>query len=235
MTRSQRVQARKKPLQERSKQTVAAILAAAAHVFAERGYANTTTNHIAEHAGVSIGSLYQYFPSKDALLLALAERHVENAFAAVLAEVRDKRAAPARELLHALVDALLRAHQQDPRLHRVIFEEAHLLDHSFRRRLEELDDRALRLARDVLEERCSELAVDNPEMASFVVVHVLEGITHATVIHHPEIMGQAEFRQELFRLLESYLLGAQAAKTVTSHESRVLRGRNSLRSANRRS
>lgn len=212
MARSQRVEARKAPLQSRSKQTVASILAAAAQVFADRGYANTTTNHIAERAGVSIGSLYQYFPSKDALLVALAERHVEQAFAAVLEEVGEKRQAPARELLRALVDALLRAHQREPRLHRVIFEEAHLLDDSFRRRLEELDDRALRLARGIIEERCAELAIDDPEMASFVVVHVLEGITHTTVIHHPEMMRRPAFREELIRLLESYLLGAPSKR-----------------------
>ena len=212
MSRPQRAQARKMPLQERSKQTVAALLAAAAQVFADMGYANTSTNHIAERAGVSIGSLYQYFPSKDAILVALAEQHVENAFAAVLEEVRQKRDAPARELLRALVDALLRAHLKEPRLHRVIFEEAHLLDQSFRRRLEELDDRALRLARDIIEERCAELAVENPEMASFVVVHVLEGITHTTVIRHPEVLSHPEFREELFRLLEAYLLGPAVKK-----------------------
>jgi len=210
----QRVQARKKPSQERSKQTVGAILTAAAQVFAELGYANTTTNHIAEHAGVSIGSLYQYFPSKDAILLSLAEMHVENAFAAVLKEVRDKRAAPAGVLLRTLVDALLRAHLKEPRLHRVIFEEAHLLQKSFRRRLEELNERALQLARDIIEERCNELAVDNPQMASFVVVQVLEGVTHATVLHHPEMIGHPEFREELLRLLQSYLLGSAARKPL---------------------
>lgn len=208
MAVSPRAQARKKPLQERSKQTVGAILHAAARVFGDLGYANTSTNHIAEKAGVSIGSLYQYFPSKDAILVALAEQHVENAFAAVLEEVREKRDAPPRELLRVLVDALLRAHMKEPRLHRVIFEEAHLLDSQFRRRLEELDDRALHLAREIIAERCNELAVDNPEMASFVVVHVLEGITHTTVIRHPEVMSRPEFREELCRLLESYLLGA---------------------------
>lgn len=207
MARAQRVEARKQPLQQRSRQTVTSILTAAAQVFTQRGYANTTTNHIALRAGVSIGSLYQYFPSKDAILMALAEQHVEKAFAAVLEEVRDKRDAPAPVLLRALVDALLRAHQKQPRLHRVIFEEAHLLDQSFRRRLEELDRRALDLAREIIHARCAELAVDNAEMASFVVVHVLEGITHATVIHHPDVMSQPEFREELVRLLECYLLG----------------------------
>ena len=51
---------------------------AAAQVFARRGYAGATTNHIAERAGVSIGSLYEYFPSKDALLVALMEAHIRG-------------------------------------------------------------------------------------------------------------------------------------------------------------
>jgi AcrR family transcriptional regulator len=68
---------RREPVQARSKQTVDRILAAAAHVFSERGYA-ATTNHVAEAAGLSIGSLYQYFPDKDALLVALHSRHLEE-------------------------------------------------------------------------------------------------------------------------------------------------------------
>lgn len=68
---------RRKPVQARSKQTVERVLAAAAHVFSERGY-GATTNHVAELAGVSIGSLYQYFPDKDALLVALHHRHLDE-------------------------------------------------------------------------------------------------------------------------------------------------------------
>ena len=56
-----------------------AILFEAARIFGERGYAATTTNHVAEAAGISIGSLYQYFPNKDALLVALEERHLAEA------------------------------------------------------------------------------------------------------------------------------------------------------------
>jgi AcrR family transcriptional regulator len=70
--------ARRSPVQDRSRTTVAIILEAAAQVFAAHGYA-ATTNQIAARAGVSIGTLYQYFADKDALLLQLAERHVEEA------------------------------------------------------------------------------------------------------------------------------------------------------------
>jgi AcrR family transcriptional regulator len=68
---------RRRPVQARSQRTVEKILDAAAHIFGECGYAGTT-NHVAERAGISIGSLYQYFPNKDALLVALHDRHLNQ-------------------------------------------------------------------------------------------------------------------------------------------------------------
>lgn len=68
---------RRSPVQGRSRRTVERILDAAAHVFAERGYA-ATTNQVAEQAGLSIGSLYQYFRDKDELLVALHARHLDD-------------------------------------------------------------------------------------------------------------------------------------------------------------
>ncbi len=62
MTR--RLKPLKEPKQDRSRETFAAILQAAAHVFEHRGYAGATTNRIAGRAGVSVGSLYQYFPTR---------------------------------------------------------------------------------------------------------------------------------------------------------------------------
>src|SRR5579859_8145808 len=69
---------RRKPTQERSRQVVAALLEATAQVIAERGLAQTTTNHIAARAGVSVGSLYQYFANKEELLAALFDKLVED-------------------------------------------------------------------------------------------------------------------------------------------------------------
>jgi AcrR family transcriptional regulator len=74
---------RKRPQQRRSQQTVDVILDAAARLFAENGFASTSTNAIAETAGVSIGSLYQYFPNKLALLEAVRERHVKGLWVAI--------------------------------------------------------------------------------------------------------------------------------------------------------
>src|SRR3954466_5834980 len=69
---------RRRPRQARAQATVEAIVRATARVLVEEGYDRASTNRIAQAAGVSIGSLYQYFPSKEALVAALVESHVER-------------------------------------------------------------------------------------------------------------------------------------------------------------
>jgi AcrR family transcriptional regulator len=109
--------ARKSPVQARSRETVATILEAAAHVLERRGYAGVTTNHVAVRAGVSIGSIYQYFPDKDALLAALVERDMRDAHSAMLAALARQREleleplAWSRALIRAWCDAHRDAHQ----------------------------------------------------------------------------------------------------------------------------
>jgi len=75
---------RKLPTQERAAHTIAVIHEAAADILQREGEVNFTTNRIAERAGVSIGTVYQYFPNKDAILAAIAERELT----AVLALMR---------------------------------------------------------------------------------------------------------------------------------------------------
>lgn len=113
---------RKSPRQRRSRETVERILDAAARIFDERGYRGTTTNHVAELAGVSIGSLYQYFPNKDALLVALAERHLD----AIAASFADRLIAlradapPVGEVVRSLVDLTVERNDTTS-LHALIF------------------------------------------------------------------------------------------------------------------
>lgn len=117
---------RKRPRQQRSQATWAAILDAAAQLFQRHGYGGTTTNKVAERAGVSIGSLYQYFPDKDALLLALAERHILEA-GAQLGEVfaRLEQDRPGLdETLARLIDAAVTLHETDPAMHQLLFDQA---------------------------------------------------------------------------------------------------------------
>jgi AcrR family transcriptional regulator len=98
---------RRSPSQARSQHTVACVLEGAARVFRREGFA-ATTNRIAAEAGVSIGSLYEYFPNKQALLIALAERHVSEAERGVAAAISSGARTP--ELLRALQAAILASH-----------------------------------------------------------------------------------------------------------------------------
>jgi AcrR family transcriptional regulator len=77
------LQARKQPLQSRSKATVEAIREASIQVLMAEGLAGTTTTRVAERAGVSVGSLYQYFPNRSAMLAALLEWHLDIVATAV--------------------------------------------------------------------------------------------------------------------------------------------------------
>ena len=117
-----RLAPRKSPTQDRARETVEAILEAAVDLFSSRGYARTSTNHIARRAGVSVGSLYQYFPNKDAVLTALLARHlvaVESAISACIPLLRDP-AVPLRDGIRRLLERLREVHEADPRLTRAI-------------------------------------------------------------------------------------------------------------------
>lgn len=115
---------RKSPTQERSAETVRVILEAAARILERDGFAGYTTNAIAQRAGVSIGSLYQYFPAKEALTRELIVRES----ATLLAEAESTLSEPTgRQALFALIDACVRHQLRRPDLARLLdFEEARL-------------------------------------------------------------------------------------------------------------
>jgi AcrR family transcriptional regulator len=85
---------KKRPAQERSRQTFDALVEACTGLLPERGYAGTTTNHIAERAGVNVASLYEYFPGKDAVVAQVAERLVERVLARIAEGLPRVMAAP---------------------------------------------------------------------------------------------------------------------------------------------
>jgi AcrR family transcriptional regulator len=112
---------RKVPQQSRAEQTVATILEAAARVLETRGLEGLNTNYVAQRAGVSIGSLYQYFPGKDALIVALSLRER----AVFLAQAQGALGEPTgRSALKYLITVCVRQQLQRPTLARLLdFEE----------------------------------------------------------------------------------------------------------------
>lgn len=117
----------RRPKQRRAQSTVSAILEGAARVLAERGWAGFNTNVVAERAGVSIGSLYEYFPNKQAIADAIVLEHLvkgEALLSAAATNVSNKTSLEA--LVTSLVDGFVNLHKDDPRLHRVLSSEVPL-------------------------------------------------------------------------------------------------------------
>lgn len=179
---------RKVATQERSRATVDAILEATARILVKDGYDRASTNRIADAAGVSIGSLYQYFPSKEALVAALIERHMDKMWSLIRDAMVRTQGAPLRKAARDLVRVMIEAHAVDPKLHKVIVEQVPRvgrLEHVY-----DVEANVTALTQAYLEAHRDEVRVRDLSMAAFVVVHIVEALTHAAVLMRPQILGE---------------------------------------------
>jgi len=182
--------------------TVEAILDAAAQVFESRGYAAGTTNRIARRAGVSIGSVYEYFPNKDAIVVALAERELERERQEILDLLEGSEERSLMGLLGEFIATITRFHARSPALHRILFEEAeHPPEaHSCVLRFEESIAHALER---VL--RTHRLDIDDPDVAAHLIVQTTESLAHRFVLRGIHELDQSAFVAELTTLFARYL------------------------------
>jgi AcrR family transcriptional regulator len=100
---------RRQPLQARSETTVLAIHEASIQVLLSIGYRKLTTTRVAERAGVSVGTLYQYFPNRQALIRAVLERYLTEMSASIQADCRSLKGRSLAEIAIGLVDAMIAA------------------------------------------------------------------------------------------------------------------------------
>jgi len=195
---------RKQPRQRRAQATVDAILQATAHILIEHGYEGASTNRIAKRAGVSIGSLYQYFPNKTALVLAVANRHADQMLNLLAQTAIDLADAPIEQAVRSYVRAMVEAHAVEPELHRVLA--AHALQSGFEH-IVEIDRRARRIVRTYLELRKDELIVGDIETAAFVLVTSVDAIIHAHPLYEPDGIAFSALEEEITALVLRYLTG----------------------------
>lgn len=177
-------QPRKRPRQRRALATWEAVLDAAAQLLEAAGYQATTTNAIAARAGVSIGSLYQYFPNKDSILLALAERHLDRVAAALETAFidLDGRRPDLAGTVTTLVRAAVDLHRHDPAMHRVLFDRAPRTPELVSR-LRDLE----RILADAVATELRRLGVGgrDPAARALLVVEAIEAQVHGAVIEPP--------------------------------------------------
>lgn len=217
-----RLQPRKLPKQARSGATVEAILEAAAQIFERHGYAAGTTNRIAARAGVSIGSLYQYFPNKDAILLALVHRHLAEGTAALEPQLERLRCGGRfDDVLADVVHAMVALHALAPGLHRVLFEETQLPS-TLRAELDELEDRLVDLAADALAADARSRPID-PRLSARIAISAIEGLTHRLVLRPPPGVSADAIAGEITEIVRAYI-HARRAPAASARAARPARG-----------
>lgn len=192
---------RKEPRQARSREMVERIIAAGREVLVQTGYESFSTNRVAEQAGISPGSLYQYFPDKAAILDEVIDRYWEHN--AVLTEraLGDRVAQITAQDTRPVIDALLSAMEADPALLRVVVEE--LPQARWRERRAELVRRVRELT-TAAAIAFAESDDPNTSDAAWVIVIAMENLATRWVLDRPNI-DRADFIEELNALVAGYI------------------------------
>lgn len=193
---------RRKPVQRRSQQTVESILDAVIRILKREGIDAITTNRIAEVAGVSIGSLYQYFPDKNAIFLALHRRHVEQIDRVIQGALFDHAASSLAEMIAGLIDAMIDAHLADPELDRLLSTRVPQRGDGTRA----FGDRLHGVFRLGLAARIGELGKDRDlDTAAFIVANMVDALCHGAVLRRPSALTLAEAKAEATHAVLAYL------------------------------
>lgn len=179
-----------------------AILTATARILKREGFDKASTNRIAVEAGVSIGSLYQYFPSKESLVAALAEKHMSEMTALIAEAAARLFAEPLPVVVREMVRLMIRAHAVDPQLHRVLMEG---IPWTAAEKHHQMEEQAIRLTRAYLELHQREIRPKNLDLAAAIVVDTIEALTHGAVLHRPELLDSEELIDEVTELVVRYL------------------------------
>jgi len=194
--------ARRQPQQRRARETVEAVLEAVVRIVKRNGIKAVTTNRVAEVAGVSIGSVYQYFPDKRAMFVALHQRHIEEVDRLVNRTVVEHADAPVAELIWAITGALVDAHADDCEFSRVIFSQ---IPH----RPEGTQDFAVRLHgmfRLALASKNRELKRHGDlDKTVFIVTNMIDSLAHGVALRRPPRLSLAAAKEEAVRAIMAYL------------------------------
>jgi AcrR family transcriptional regulator len=197
------VRARKAPKQERSRRLVDALMRATARILVHEGWDALTTNRVAKEAGVSVGSLYQYFPNKDALVSGLVEGWADemaDQFAALGPVLAD---APVGDCVRRIVEATLEVTRADAPLHRsVLLQLPRIGAMEF---FERLNQRVADVLAEWISLRRAELDVEDASLTAYVIVTSLDALLDHALLLRPDLLESRRFARELERLVSGCL------------------------------
>lgn len=200
---------RKHPRQSRARATVDAMLDAAAHILVGAGYEGFNTNKVAHQAGVSIGSLYQYFPNKAALLAALRHRHAEQMQEMLMTSLTGAMTAPLDQAVRSLVAGVMAAHRIHPALHQVL--EQHVPRQTQHSSVTDWEIQLRQQLQAWLQLHQSELCIRDPQLASLMLVRLVDALVHSALTADQMGAPTDAIEAEISVVVLRYLRGSDPA------------------------
>lgn len=214
-----RTKRRVAPRQARAHASIDAILEATEILLREKGYARTTTNRIAERAGVNVALVYRYFAGKEAIVGALIERAAGTTEESVRKVLAENAHNPLPVALRALLETLVHT-PGDPVVHRELFE--HVDATRRRQNLHDLRARIAALFADFMARRRAELRpLADHDATMFVLQHAIEAATHAAAFYRPGGLSLERALDALADIVSRGLLPATASAADASPAARA--------------
>lgn len=197
---------RRTPRQTRARGTVEAIFEAAARILQSEGRAGFNTNRVAELAGVSIGTLYAYFPDKDTILLAMARRETAAVRDAVAKALTEELEISNESPVRLAVRALIKGYGRRNKARRILMESLIAAGGS-----DEIAEPVQAIA-DLIAARRATLLPANTgppsPIALFILTRAVDGVVRAATYEDAKFIGSREFEDELTRLVTGYFSAA---------------------------
>jgi AcrR family transcriptional regulator len=189
---------RKKPRQSRSEETIGVIFEAAARILQKHGLDGFNTNAIARLAGVSIGTLYQYFKNKNSILIAMARRELDKVSRAIIGDIEAKSSSDDSKLGRAVVRTLLKAFGGRQQMRKILIEAliASGLSDELTKPIEKVVRTILTHQSQAQNGRFKTLT----PISLYVMTRALIGTIRSAVMEQSDYLGTAAFENELVRL-----------------------------------
>lgn len=189
----------KAPTQERSRQTVSTILEAASKILIREGFFGVTTDKIAKEAGVSIGSLYQFFGNKESVVSAVIHNMFETDQQWVTGKVRELEGLPLEQKVRRMIDMGVQVYMQNAELRKKLQNiQVYLTDSEFYAN-------TMKGYQDLIMRNLPQMPGRNPQKVAYIIVTAFIGLLDRAIIDMKDLGADKEFQQELERLFVNYL------------------------------
>lgn len=201
---------RRKPRQERARVTVEAILEATAQLLVADGMAQLSTNKIAKRAGVSVGTLYQYFPDKETIVEELGKRTLDHQFELFTDDLQEVvvRDEDLEDQVRGLITSLLDRKRIDPDLSQVLLQSGVFGGSDWN---QEWLRRQRKVIRSALHIQRENVRPGDLEVMTYVITTCFEFVLQDALMNHPHLIRDGRLADELAELAVRYLRPDESA------------------------